>query len=172
MKKLLALLVLLMLSVSYANAQKGAYEYGAVNYQGEIHLGYGFGTGTVSEDRVSLHTIHGAKIGKYLFMGAGVGADLYYDFDDPEIIIPLYLNLKGYVPVTRYVSPFISFDVGAGFFTSDMDSTAGLIIYPSIGVKAKKFAVQVGYYMQRIPIPALDTSVNMGSIQFRLGIVW
>ena len=103
MKKLFLLAVAAMMSVSIANAQV------PVKYQGEIDLGYSIGVGTFSTGRVNVHTIQGARIGEYFSAGLGLGLDYYHEFyEQGELAIPIYLNLKGYLPVFEKVSPYFS----------------------------------------------------------------
>lgn len=66
------------------------------HYQGEISAAYGLyideGEGTIG-----LETVHGARINPNLFIGTGVGVNYFYQYD--EIILPVFVDAKGYLPV-------------------------------------------------------------------------
>ena len=94
MKRFTILVAILSLFAGVAGAK------GLVSYQGEIDLGYAFGYEEFSPESVNLHTIQGIKVGKYFSTGIGSGLDFYYNYDDTsEVMVPLYLNVKGYLPL-------------------------------------------------------------------------
>lgn len=167
MKRVSLFLSLLLLTVGFASAK------GQVSYQGEVDLGYSFGVGKRASERVNIHTIQGIKVGKYFSTGIGTGFDFYYDFDDSsEAIVPVYLNLKGYYPVSKNVSPFVSCDVGLGVgVTGNIDNDNGLTITPAVGIVWGVFKAQVGYNMQNIKNIDLG-KLNMGSVQVKIGIMF
>lgn len=102
-------------------------------YQGELNFGFATG-GKVKFDwdgdvekyksntsRPFIETIHGARIGDYLFVGAGAAVQFMYGELDPEsddspkwntMNIPVFLNLKGYYPVSDNFAPYISLSLG------------------------------------------------------------
>ena len=107
MKKILFIITMLVTSLGI-NAQ----EMNA-KYQGEFDLSYSIGTGTFSTNRVNLHTIHGAKIGNYFSLGVGVGLDYYHEmYEKGELIVPIFANVKGFLPVNDKFSPYLSLDLG------------------------------------------------------------
>lgn len=166
MKKVL-LLTLLTFAITFCtNAQVKA------KYQGEVDLGYTVGTGTFSTGRVNLHTIHGAKIGDYFSAGLGVGLDYYHEFyDKGELFMPIFLNMKGYYPVTEKLSPLVSLDLGYGLgLTSGVSGCGGFLWSPSVGVRYGHFKFQVGYTSQRISEDGFG--FNMNGVQFKLGVVF
>ena len=100
-----------------------------VKYSGEVNLGFAAGNKLLYEDEMSIksslnrplvETIHGVAIGKYLFVGAGVGLQGYFgtmDMSNPDekwntITLPMFVNVKGILPV-RGVSPYLSASFGA-----------------------------------------------------------
>ena len=167
MKRVSLFLSLLLLTVGFASAK------GKVSYQGEVDLGYSFGVGKRASERVNLPTIQGIKVGKYFSTGIGTGFDFYYDFDDSsEAIVPVYLNLKGYYPVSKNVSPFVSCDVGLGVgVTGDLDNDTGLTVAPAVGVVWGVFKAQVGYNMQKVKNIDLG-KLSMSSVQVKIGIMF
>ncbi len=164
MKKLLFSVMLAVISVMSANSQVTA------KYQGEVDLGYSIGVGTFSTNRVNLHTVQGAKIGDYFSTGLGLGLDYYHDGVD-ELIIPIYLNMKGHLPVSEKLAPFVSLDLGYGIgATEGVKGYGGFMWSPSIGLRYSLFKFQLGYTSQRIS--EYGIGFNMDAVQFRVGIVF
>ena len=150
MKKI-TLLVIMIVTAFTLNAQS------LVKYHGEINAGYSVGIGTFATNRVNVHTIQGVDISKYFSTGVG--------------ILPLFLNMKGYLPATETVSPFFSLDLGVGIgLTKGVDGMAGFICTPSVGVKLSHCTLQVGYNMQRNS--EYGFGYTMGSIQMKLGYIF
>ncbi len=166
MKKFLLLVAMATMSIGAANAQT------PVKYHGEVDLGYSIGVGLLATGRVNIHTIQGAQIGKYFSTGIGIGLDYYHEFyEKGELAIPIYLNLKGYLPVSEKVAPYFSFDIGAGIgATSGITGMSGLYCTPAIGLKAGKFKAQLGYNIQRISEAGIG--VNMNAIQIKVGLMF
>lgn len=115
-------------------------ELGKIRYQGEVNIGFATGGKLNMEvegikekigtdfSRPFLETVHGVRVGDYLFAGVGVGLQHAYgkfmnderlDFDEDEVpnwnttMMPIFLNLKGYYPVTKHFAPYISLSLGA-----------------------------------------------------------
>ena len=161
-----------------------------VKYHGEVDAGYSLGIGLISIDRVSLHTIQGICIGKYLSTGIGLGAEYmftnlgvddeygYYNGDEEDfaMLLPIYLNIKGYLPVSEKFSPYLSFDVGSGFgLSNDEFYYGGVYLNPAVGVKFGLLKVQIGYNLQRGTLESGDLKVgalNMGAMQLKVGIMF
>ena len=167
MKRFTILVAILSLFAGVAGAK------GLVSYQGEIDLGYSYGIDSKASDCASIHTIHGIKVGKYFSTGIGIGFDLHYRYDDSsEAIVPLYLNFKGYLPLSKNVSSFLSCDAGwAMGFTGDIKYKNGLTVAPSIGIVWGVFKVQVGYNMTNLHY--LDfRKPPMSAVQAKIGIMF
>jgi len=166
MKKALLLIMLMLATTLGINAQVSA------KYQGEVDLGYSVGTGTFSTGRVNLHTIHGAKIGDYFSAGLGVGLDYYHEFyDKGELFVPIFLNMKGYIPVTEKLAPFVSLDLGYGLgATAGVSGCGGFLWFPSVGLRYDYIKFQVGYTSQRISEDGFG--FNMNAVQFKIGVVF
>lgn len=120
------------------------------------------------------HTIQGVDISKYFSTGVGIGLDYYHELYEKgkgELVLPLFLNMKGYLPATETVSPFFSLDLGVGIgLTKGVDGMAGFICTPSVGVKLSHCTLQVGYNMQRNS--EYGFRYTMGSIQMKLGYIF
>ena len=167
MKNYLFTVVLLLASSLLMNAQE-------IKYQSEVDLGAsittnGYQTGTAV---ANFRTIHGGKIGDYFFTGLGFGADWYFfdqgsSGDDSEVVIPVFLNMKGYYPAKKHFKPFVSLDLGYGFgVTQSISGEGGFMYSPAIGFQYKKFQFQVGYEHQSI------SGIEFGSCQIKAGVVF
>ncbi len=171
MKKVIILVIVSAMSVFTAMAQT------SVKYNGEINAGYSIGVGSYPVNRVNLNTIQGIKVGEYFSTGLGLGLDwykgLYADYweeqgkaDMGELAMPIYLNMKGYLPVNEKVAPYLTFDIGYGIgLTEGLDGFGGLYLTPGIGIKVGKFKAELGLNVQRI----VDI-VNINANALKLGI--
>lgn len=96
-------------------------------YQGELNFGYGLGGKVKDSDgdkadanfsRAFIETVHGVRINEYAFAGLGVGFQYAYEdnnFNGEGVgFIPLFLDLKGYYPVTDSFAPYVAIDLGYG----------------------------------------------------------
>lgn len=147
MKKITLLTLLCALAFSFkAQAQ--------VKYQGEVEVGYSLGIGELDADRVNFHVINSARIGDYFSAGIGIGLDLYTEGDDNELALPVYVNLKGYLPLTSVTQLFVSMNTGVSIgVSSGLSSNRGLLLNPSVGARFKvsnrnAVSVGVGYVNQ------------------------
>lgn len=165
MKKILLLMV-------FALCFGSSYAQTPIKYQGEVDLGYSLGVGTFAADRLNVHTIQGVKIGKYFSTGVGLGIDGYFIYEEGvDIAVPIYLNFKGYLPVTDKVSPYLSLDLGVGIGASEyLKGMTGLYCTPAVGINAGKFKAQLGYNVQKIS--EMGVSVNVGAVQLKLGVMF
>lgn len=97
------------------------------HYQGELNFGYGLGGKVKDSDgdkadanfsRAFIETVHGVRINEYAFAGLGVGFQYAYEdnnFNGEGVgFIPLFLDLKGYYPVTDSFAPYVAIDLGYG----------------------------------------------------------
>ncbi len=176
--------VILLVMLAFVLGMTNAQSQSLVKYHGEVDAGYSLGVGGLTAvDRIVLHTVQGVSIGKYFSTGIGFGADYYYspevggeyeDFeteDEGTIMIPVYLNLKGYLPVSNKVSPYISLDAGVGIgVTDDVSGAMGVYATPAIGVRYGILKAQVGYNVQRMTDE--DWTYGLGAIQFKVGVMF
>ena len=140
-----------------------------IKYQGEVDLGCSLGVGALSSERINIHTIQGVKVGEYFSTGVGIGADYYISGED--MTIPLFLNLKGYIPTNSIVTPYASLDLGAGIGVAGVfKGGAGLLLNPAVGVQIGMFKVQLGYSLQQLTESWV--SLNFNAVQFKLGVVF
>lgn len=168
MKKLLLAAALAVATLLTARAQSPV----SVKYHGEADLGYSIGVGTWATGRVNLHTVQGVQITKYFSTGVGLGLDYYHEPEEGgELVIPIYLNLKGYLPVGAKVSPYFSLDIGAGVgATEGLSGLSGLYCTPAVGIRAGRFKAQLGYNVQRFSESGVGISMN--AIQIKAGLMF
>lgn len=159
--KILILLLVLLAFTTEVKAQNHPSPNRA-RYQGEILTGYGFGVGDYSFDRVYLDLIQGVRVGKYFFAGIGSGINLImpkYSHEKVELFAPLYVNLKGYLPVSKMVTLFLSVDVGTAFAFSNNGYKSHLIdgnfyVAPAVGISiANRANISIGYDSHTIDTP-------------------
>lgn len=155
-------LLLLCMAIT-ANAQI------SIKYRGDVDLGFSLGVGTFAADRINLHTTQGVQIGKHFSTGLGVGLDYYYDGN--ELVVPLFLNLKGYYPINSLITPFASLDIGVGVgATESISRLSGLYCTPALGILLKKFKILLGYNIQKFSED--DISVSFKALQLKFGYVF
>ena len=156
-KRFLIILAMFMIAGFSANAQS--------RYSGEVDFGYSLSLDEVF-DQVGVSTTHGISINERLFLGAGVGVNYAYDIE--QVMMPVYANLKGFLPLSEKTSFFASADVGytIGFDNDYLGgSVSGFYCCPAVGVKLNKFKVQVGYSM-------LVDYITLGCMQFKVGFAF
>ncbi len=177
-------------SVTERTYEKQKKELGKIRYQGELNLGFATG-GKLKDDagekietnlsRPLLETIHGVRVGDYLFAGVGLGVQYAYgdwvtgadaeNFSDympswNTAMMPIFLNLKGYYPVTKNFAPYISLSLGAtAILASDLSITesyydesvetklkGGFYCDFGVGFTARKFNFGFGMMHQGLKI--------------------
>ena len=122
---LYCLLVFLFMSL-YVKAQDAEY----LKYQGEVNTSFSF---SIDEDMVNLNleVINGVRFSRYFFAGAGIGATA--SFSDEAVLFPIFIDLKGYMPVSRKMDLMAGMDVGTKLdYTYDM--TGGFLFRPEFGL--------------------------------------
>ena len=113
-------------------------------YEGELNLGFATGGKLKWDDgekdktnysRPFISTIHGARSTKYGFVGVGVGVQYAFGKMDPDydesdkwntLMIPVFLNLKGYYPVTEDFAPYISISLGGSICATSSYDDSGM----------------------------------------------
>ena len=137
-------------------------------YQGELNFGYGLG-GKVKYDgekadakfsRAFIETVHGVRITQYAFAGMGLGFQYAYDGknavgvkEDGVGMMPMFLDLKGYYPVTETFAPYVAIDLGYGLpiFGAENDGEklkGGFYASYGIGLNYKKLNFGLGWQHQ------------------------
>lgn len=180
MKKItISLTIALLAIVGTANAQNSK-----VKYQGDVQVGYSIGIGTLASDRINIHMINGVRINKYVSVGLGLGLDCYHSYDwylndyvGPELMMPIFLNARGYLPVSQKTDLFLSVDLGCSVgLTAGVTGMSGFMMTPAIGAsfdvgKSKAIALSLGYNYQSWASAGL-LSVNADAITLKVGFTF
>lgn len=134
-------------------------------YEGELNVGYGMG-GTIKADgesadakygRPFIETVHGVRITEYAFAGVGVGFQYACDKQWKVGMMPVFLDLKGYYPVTEHFAPYVAIDlgfssgvVGTKDFADEegMDLKGGFYASYGIGLNYKRLNFGLGWQHQ------------------------
>lgn len=194
-KTFLLLAVLCATAFVDLSAQIRASHRPGIRYQGDVSVGYGYGTGAISMNQYTVETVHGVRVNPYFFAGAGIGFHCYttgrsyrsgYNgvrYSEPEsYVVPIYANLKGYLPTRGgMVVPFLSLDMGYGLVVGEkltvsygsktwFENMGGFLVSPSIGILiARCVTFSVGYRSQSISAPS-TSSVSFDALLLRLGV--
>ena len=108
----------------------GAQNAKHFKYQGEVNTSYSF---CIDEElnNLNLEVINGVRFSRYLYAGVGLGATA--NFSDEAILFPVFIDLKGYMPVTSKMDLIAGVDVGTKLdYTYDM--SGGLLFRPEFGL--------------------------------------
>ena len=108
----------------------GAQNAQYFKYQGEINTSYSF---CIDEElnNLNLEVINGVRFSRYFYAGVCLGATA--DFSDEAILFPVFIDLKGYMPITTKMDLIDVFYVGTNlYYTYDM---SGVFLFrPEFGV--------------------------------------
>ena len=122
-------------------------------YRGELNFGYALGLGDNGLDRVVFETVHGSKINQYAFVGIGTGFHAYRGLASFEgygieevwgMTVPIFLDLKGFYPVSDDFSPYIDLGLGASVGVMEIDGT-GFLANVGVGINYKKLNVGLNF---------------------------
>ena len=115
-------------------------------YKGFFDFGYTVGVGDYGEGRVTMSTTHGAQIIPYLYIGAGMGFNYFYESGCWNL--PIYADFRSNFLKGR-ITPFVDFRLGYS-----VGDASGLYISPSVGCnfgfgRKSGFSVSLGYEFQK-----------------------
>ena len=78
-----------------------------------------------------MEVINGVRFSRYLYAGVGLGATA--NFSDEAILFPVFIDFKGYMPVTGKMDLIAGVDVGTKLdYTYDM--SGGFLFRPEFGL--------------------------------------
>ncbi len=139
-------------------------------------------------------TIHGVRVNKYFFAGAGIGVhglfesekeidgiDYNVGTEENAPRFALFANVKGYLPVNELFSPYLNLSLGYGIGDEyeSGNSGSGLLFDFGVGFKCSILNVGLGYmhqggfegYSSRVNRKIVgDLSLNM--FYFNIGFCW
>lgn len=147
-------------------------------YQGEFNLGY------VTPSSLLLETVHGVRINKYAFAGLGLGvryaSGMTFTSHGYEVLgenlcyVPIFVNLKGYYPVTNKIEPFLNLSLGGAVDVTDNESD-GFYCDFGAGIRFWKFALGLGMLHQSFSVEdEYGDSWSWGNTGFyvKIGFQW
>ena len=129
-------------------------------YCGILNFGYGFGIGDGNDgiNTINFDFINGFQLFPYFSAGIGTGVKVWKKagYSSTPILIPLFLDLRGYFLFGK-VSPFLCIDIGYCWEVSPITQGLGLLFSPTAGVSIvignkSRLNIGTGYAMQRINI--------------------
>lgn len=146
-------------------------------YQGELNFGYGLGGKMSSNgmsvdagyERVFVETVHGMRIMPYLFAGVGVG--MHYGYNAETIAVPVFLDVKGYYPVTDKFAPYIALDFGYSPMVSG-DVDGGAYVSYGLGLNYGKLNFGLGWQYQGVHMDYSTVSykASINSFFLKVGV--
>lgn len=204
MKKVLLLTVVLFAVVS-ANAQfintpssqsqpktqTKSSSLGDVTFRGEVNAGMMIGKTKYDDYKIDGSMIapvitltFGAKLNDYLFFGAGVGFKyMTQDMDDDvkfnSFMMPLFAEIKAFIPVSDVFMPFVMADFGYGVRLSGelkeeyddfkSDTKGGLCYKFGGGLAIDDFILALGYDCQKFGVKYMDEDFKSSGFFFSVG---
>lgn len=179
MKKSFITLVCLLacLSTSFANDKQKENvdkKYTLTSgYRGMVDFGYTVGVGTYNLGRVSLLTSHGYQFTPYIFMGAGMGVNIFHEAEISNV--PVFAHLKGTFMKGRVI-PFAELKIGYA-----LAEVSGFYMNPSVGCRMginKNLGLNfsLGYEVQQTEMlfyndqTSFYSNKNLGGFLFKVGI--
>lgn len=165
--------ILALISIPlYTNAQEQNKRF---TYQGEVDMAYSFGFDDETSN-INLEVINGVRFSRYLFAGIGIGAAA--NFSDEAIVFPIYLDVKGFLPVSDKADLVAGMDIGTKLdYTYDM--TGGLLLRPEFGVNfplSGKLGLKVTafyeYYSFKETILNTQITAKLNYLGVKLGLTF
>jgi hypothetical protein len=154
MRKILLVLV-------FALAATSTMAQSLVRYHGEVNIGGSFGVIGAPVNFVNFHTIQGVNITDYASVGVGFGLDMHNEFrefngssygfssKETDLLFPLFLNAKGYLPLTKKIKTYLSVDFGGKFgLTEQAKGYQPIFVAPAVGVLLNNFLFQIGFSIE------------------------
>lgn len=141
-------------------------------YEGELNVGYGF-NGKMDGEKVKygrpfVETVHGVRITKYAFVGAGLGFQYATNKELKTGVMPIFIDLKGYYPVSENLAPYVAIDLGySAVLTSEFEDLKGGM-YASYGLGLNYKRLNFGLGLQHQGFKDFDKGIN--SFFLKVGI--
>lgn len=121
---------------------KGNHNYGTgyslKGYKGFVETGYTFDLSDCNAERFTISTTHGYQFNNYLFVGGGIGLNLYTDAD--LYSVPVFASFRANF-MNKKITPFA--DIKSGYAAGDVE---GAFVTLGFGVRfglAGKMAMNV-----------------------------
>src|SRR5574344_34001 len=175
MKKVFIFFVLfamcLTASAQFSNSRQKSHSTSTTSKGFQSFLEGGYTFGDKNGGRLELLTSFGSRVNDIFYVGAGAGVNYYTDAD--IFTIPLYADLRAYIPVNSSISPYI--DLKPGYAIGTGDYKGGLYIDFTAGIEISNFTIGIGYATQalkydiNIPYYDVSESFNTGGLTLKVG---
>lgn len=141
-------------------------------YQGEVNLVMLWVRWKTVWTELFSETIHGSRISKYAFVGLGFGFNAYKDilsFDEYDgdletvwgMTVPVFLDMKGYYPVTDDFAPYIDLGLGCSIGVLEIEGS-GFLANVGFGINYKKLNIGMNFQSEN----------KAKGFAFKLGLVF
>lgn len=139
----------------------------------------GYTFGNKDGARAELLASLGDQLNNYLFIGGGAGTNYYTDSNYDLFTIPVFANVRGYIPVKSSVRPFVDLKTGYGICTKS-EIKGGTYFNATAGIEISNFTIGIGYSSQVFSIDGVsddyyhisvdDYSFSSGGLTLNLGV--
>lgn len=136
--------------------------------RGIIEAGYTAGNNNCG--RFEFTPALGYRINSYLFLGAGAGLNYYTTSD--VLMLPMYGDIRGFLPLESSIHPYLDIKPGYSFHLSKNTTTNGFYINFTAGIEISHFTVGIGYASQKLTTSFDDWgsfSVSTGGFSIKIG---
>lgn len=90
----------------------------------------------------------GVRLWDYAYVGVETGFHSLFSsayYSDKEAYIPLGINLKGYIPTSKKIYPYVNCSLGGFFGLMDLGGFNGFYCQVGAGIDVKRFSFGIGY---------------------------
>lgn len=161
----IGLMVALLIAPLCMNAQNTKL----FKYQGEVDAMYSFGLDDETNN-INIEIVNGVRFSRYFYAGVGIGATA--NFSDDAVLVPIYLDVKGFLPVTNKMDLVAGLDLGTklDYFYG---TSGGLMLRPEFGLhfpftEKSGLKLSLFYELYSYSIPILDKRIHDKTNSFGL----
>ena len=206
MKKFLLTVAAILLAVVSVNAQFSntsssksqtrTSSSGDVTFRGEVNAGMMIGKTKYDDNKIDgtmtapvFTGTFGAKLNDYLFLGAGIGfkymtqncsgSEEEDEFEINSFMMPLFAEIRAFIPVSDVFMPFVMADFGYGvrlsgefkaeYYSYKSDTKGGLCYKFGGGLAIDNFILALGYDCQKFGIKHWDKDFKSSGFFFSVG---
>lgn len=184
-------------SQSQSKAQSRTSYSSDVTFRGEFNAGMMIGKTKYDDIKIDGTMIapvftgtFGAKLNDYLFLGAGIGfkymtqngSEDELDYKINSFMMPLFAEIKAFIPVSDVVMPFVMADFGYGvrlsgefkveidYYDAGKSDTKGGLCYKfGGGLAIDDFILALGYDCQKFGVKDMDEDFISSGFFFSVG---
>lgn len=123
---------------------------------------------------VNIEAVNGVRFSRYFYAGVGLG--LSRNFDDEAVFVPVYLDLKGFLPVSDKMDLVAGLDLGTRLDYT-YETSGGLLLRPEFGLNfpfSENTALKVSLFYERysfdVIINASEVGIHTNQFGLKLGV--